>query len=106
FRRASGGKPRHLCCMKSSSGLLPLLCAALFAWFPVYAEDGFEELFNGKDLDGWDGNPELWSVEDGVIVGRTKSPEDLAYNQFLIWRGGTLKNFELRVKIKVTGDNN
>jgi hypothetical protein len=32
------------------------------------------ELFNGKDLDGWEGHPELWSVEDGVIVGRNKEP--------------------------------
>src|SRR5690606_17454145 len=92
--------------MKSPLGLFSLLCAALFALLPSHGEDGFVELFNGKDLSGWDGNPELWSVEDGVITGRTKSPEDLAYNQFLIWRGGTLKNFELSVKVKVTGDNN
>jgi glucose/arabinose dehydrogenase len=67
--------------------------------------DGFVSLFNGKDLEGWDGNPELWTVEGGAIVGRTKGPEHLAYNQFLIWRGGTVKNFELHAKIKVTGNN-
>jgi putative heme-binding domain-containing protein len=69
------------------------------------AEDGFVSLFNGKDLSGWDGNPELWSVEDGAITGKTKGPGHLTYNQFLIWRDGTLKNFELRAKIKVTGNN-
>jgi len=92
--------------MKSPPGLLPLLFAALFAISPSHAEDGFVELFNGEDLSGWDGNPELWSVEDGAITGKTNGPEHLAYNQFLIWRAGTLENFELRVKIKVTGDNN
>jgi putative heme-binding domain-containing protein len=69
------------------------------------AQDGFRPLFTGKDLSGWDGNPELWKIEDGVITGQTTGPEQLAHNQFLIWRGGTLKNFELRAKIRVTGNN-
>jgi hypothetical protein len=69
------------------------------------ADDGFTSLFNGKDLSGWDGNPELWSVEDGCITGKTTGPEHLSYNQFLIWRGGTLKNFELRATARVTGNN-
>ena len=32
------------------------------------AERGFQPLFNGKNLDGWDGDPKLWSVRDGVLV--------------------------------------
>jgi putative heme-binding domain-containing protein len=92
--------------MKSLLRLLSLLLAVLFAFLPSHAEEGFVDLFNGKDLTGWDGNPDLWTVADGAIVGTTKAPEDLAYNQFLIWRGGTLKNFELRVKMKVEGKNN
>ena len=69
------------------------------------AEPGFKPLFNGKDLTGWDGNPALWSVEDGCITGKTAGPETLAYNQFLIWRGGVVKNFELRAKVKQSGNN-
>ncbi|HBJ85366.1 MAG TPA: DUF1080 domain-containing protein, partial [Verrucomicrobiales bacterium] len=54
-----------------------------------FGEDaGFKPLFNGKDLTGWDGNPELWKVENGEIIGTTTGPDQLAYNQFLIWRGG------------------
>ncbi|MFK5921823.1 MAG: DUF1080 domain-containing protein [Verrucomicrobiota bacterium] len=71
----------------------------------AFAQDGFRSIFNGKDLSGWDGNPELWSVEDGVITGKTKGPQQLTYNQFLIWRGGKVKNFELRLKIKQSGNN-
>jgi putative heme-binding domain-containing protein len=67
--------------------------------------DDFKPLFNGKDLDGWDGNPEIWSVGDGVITGKTSGPGQLEYNQFLIWRGGEMKNFELRAKVKATGNN-
>ena len=69
------------------------------------AQEGFRPLFNGKDLSGWDGNPELWSVEDGCITGKTTGPEQLTYNQFLIWRGGVVKNFELRAKMKQAGNN-
>ena len=32
------------------------------------------KLFNGKDLEGWDGHKNLWSVEDGVIVGKNSKP--------------------------------
>ncbi len=80
----------------------------LFSFFVstcAIAQDGFKSLFNGKDLTGWDGNPELWKVENGEIVGTTTGPEQLKYNQFLIWRGGVLKNFELRVKVKQSGNN-
>ena len=41
----------------------------------------------------------------GCITGKTTGPQQLAYNQFLIWRGGTVKNFELRAKIKQSGNN-
>ncbi|MDB6007472.1 MAG: heme-binding protein [Prosthecobacter sp.] len=81
-----------------------LLLSLLFTSF-ASAQDGFKPLFNGKDLTGWDGNPELWSVEDGCITGKTTGPEQLAYNQFLIWRGGRVKNFELHAKIKQRGNN-
>lgn len=92
--------------MRIPLGSFSFFIAILLAVWPATAEEGFTELFNGKDLSGWDGNPELWSVEDGAITGKTKGPEALGYNQFLIWRGGVLKNFELRVKLKVTGENN
>lgn len=82
-----------------------LLFSLLLSLSAASAQDGFKSLFNGKDLTGWDGNPELWSVEDGCITGKTTGPEQLAYNQFLIWRGGVVKNFELRVKVKQSGNN-
>ncbi len=63
------------------------------------------KLFNGTDLSGWEGNPELWSVQEGVVVGITKDDEPLPYNQFLIWRGGQVKNFELRATIRQSGNN-
>jgi hypothetical protein len=86
--------------------LLPL-ALALFAVVPaVRAQDGFVPLFNGKDLTGWDGDPRLWKVEDGIVVGTCAGPADFKQNTFLIWRGGTVNDFELRATIRVVGDNN
>jgi hypothetical protein len=83
-----------------------LLLALLLTSVPASAQDDkFQSLFNGKDLEGWDGNPELWSVEDGVIFGKTTGPEQLEHNQFLIWRGGEVKNFILHATVKTEGNN-
>ena len=85
--------------------LSALLAFLLVALSPLSAQDGFKPIFDGKSLAGWDGNPELWSVEDGCLTGKTKGPDHLTYNQFLVWRGGVVKNFELRAKIKCSASN-
>lgn len=90
------------------------ICAfvvAVLAVLPLRAADkpdadGFVSLFNGKDLSGWAGDPELWSVEDGCITGKTKGPDHLKYNKFLIWRDGEVADFELRCEFRLEGKNN
>jgi hypothetical protein len=47
-------------------------------------EAGFKNLFNGKDLTGWDGNPKLWSVKDGALTGQTTKENPATGNTFLI----------------------
>jgi hypothetical protein len=39
-------------------------------------------LFNGKDLEGWEGYEDLWSVKDGVIVA--KNTETIKYSTYLL----------------------
>ncbi len=69
-------------------------------------EVGFENLFNGRDLTGWVGNPKLWSVKDGVIVGQTTADVPTKGNTFLIWTNGVVGDFELRCSFKVVpGDD-
>jgi len=41
---------------------------------PLKGESKTIELFNGKNLDGWVGYEDLWSVQDGVIVGKNTKP--------------------------------
>lgn len=77
-----------------------------FSWFSVGAE-GTIQMFNGKDLTGWEGNPKLWSVEDGAITGKTgNEPHNkLKHNTFLVWKGGDVSNFEFKCKYKMVGGN-
>ncbi len=70
------------------------------------AEDGVEVLFNGSDLSGWTGNAENWKVENGVIVGTTTEESPLPYNQFLIWDGEPVENFQLTAELKLISDGN
>jgi len=67
---------------------------------------GMEQLFNGKDLTGWDGDPRLWSVRDGVIHGETTPENVAAGNTFLIWQGGNVGDFELRLSFRCNATNN
>ena len=71
---------------------------------PAAPPAGFQAIFSGQDLSGWEGSPDYWSVKDGCLTGVTDG--SLKYNRFIIWRGGALKNFELRVKVKVTAGGN
>jgi len=68
-------------------------------------DEGFVTIFNGKDLEGWDGNPDFWSVKDGVIHGETTKEKPTRGNTFCIWRGGTLADFELRLSFRIQNGN-
>jgi hypothetical protein len=69
------------------------------------ADSGFKSLFNGKDLSGWDGNKDFWSVRDGALTGQTTAEKVLKANTFLVWKDGTPANFELKLRFKLTAQN-
>src|SRR6266567_260864 len=69
------------------------------------AEEGFKSLFDGKNLTGWAGRPQHWSVEDGAITGRTTKEHPAQGNNFLIWTNGTVSDFELRLSYKIVPNN-
>ena len=78
--------------------------ALLFALaVAAFAEPGFKPLFNGKDLKGWDGDPRLWKVRDGMIVGSTEGVT-LDGNTFLITKG-SFADFILKAEVKLRNHN-
>lgn len=68
-------------------------------------DDGFVSIFDGKTLDGWDGNPKFWSVQDGSITGETTKSNPTSGNTFIIWRKGKTADFELKLEYKIIGHN-
>lgn len=92
--------------------LAAVLCVGILSVaHPAFAapagpdETGFVSMFNGKDLTGWDGDPKLWSVKDGCIVGQTTEDNPLKTNTFLIWRGGKPGDFILRFSYRIENHN-
>lgn len=93
--------------------ILPSLC--LLPWTLLAAEPGsavpqesadMRVIFNGKDLTGWDGDPRLWSVRDGVLHGETTAEEPAKGNTFIIWKDGGIKDFDLRLSFRCNATNN
>ncbi|HLY11878.1 MAG TPA: DUF1080 domain-containing protein [Planctomycetota bacterium] len=71
---------------------------------PVQDADGFVEIFDGKTLTGWSA-PDMtfFSVQDGAITGEATPKHLPPYNQFIVWQGGRVRDFDLRFKFRVTG---
>lgn len=63
---------------------------------------GWTQIFDGKSLTGWDGPSEVWHVEDGAIVG-VSSDQHPSGTTNIIWRGGEVSNFMLKVEMKLQG---
>ncbi len=69
-------------------------------------EPGFTTIFDGKTLTGWDGNPTYWRVEDGSLVGEITPDTVIKSNTFIIWRGGSPRDFELKLDYRITATGN
>ncbi len=90
-----------------SAPLLVLLLFSLTLLPSCQPESGpeaeFVSLFNGQDLSGWLGDPRLWTVVDGVIVGSTEQTK-LTHNSFLSTRT-SYSDFVLRASVKLLNGN-
>jgi hypothetical protein len=61
---------------------------------------GYVSLFDGKDLKGWDGDPSVWSVKNGEIVGISTTADPK--HSYLVYRRLEAKDFDLKVEIRDT----
>jgi Domain of Unknown Function (DUF1080) len=74
---------------------------------PIAFEDktGFQPIFDGTSLKGWDGDPTFWKAEGGAIVGESTEANPVKENTFIIWRGGEPADFELKVEFRINNTN-
>jgi hypothetical protein len=82
--------------------VLASLCSLLLATFCQAQEIS---LFNGRDLTGWAGLPQYWSVKDGAITGKVTSKNGSKGNTFLVWQGGEVADFDLTLQYRLVPDN-
>ena len=69
-------------------------------------EPGFQSIFDGSTLRGWEGDPKYWRVSDGAMVGEITPETIIKSNTFIIWRGGSPEDFELKVEYRITAGGN
>lgn len=82
--------------------LLPLILSTLL---PAAEDNGFKSIFDGKSLKGWKApNMSYWSVEDGAITAQSTEENPCKSNQFLVWQGGDVADFELKAKFRLANN--
>lgn len=89
--------------------LIPILLAVTFSMHqpPISADSPkFEQIFDGKSLDGWKGDPTYWRVEDGKLVGEVTPETLLKQNSWIIWQGGEVADFEIKLEYRVSDKGN
>lgn len=99
---------------KLSAVLMMLLALVLNTMLPGCAtsqksrgnQKGFVQIFDGKTLKGWEGDPTYWRVENGSLVGEITPSTLLKRNQFIIWKDGLTNDFELTLECKITNSGN
>ena len=84
-----------------------LVACALFVASTALSQDadshGTVRLFDGKSLSGWDFDADHWRVENGAIVGEIPRGTTLNKNTWIVWKGGELRDFDLRLQFKLSG---
>jgi hypothetical protein len=94
---------RSICILMLAGLLHAASPCAMNTLTPEEKKDGFSLLFNGYSLEGWDGDPVRWTVQNGAILGSSDA-HPFQVNTFLIHKG-TFRNFILKGDIKLRNHN-
>ncbi len=90
-------------------GIIFLITSSLYAQFPEPAADedrGFKQILTEETFDNWEGDPEYWRFEDGILIGEITKDNLIEENTFIVWNGDTVKDFELKVEYRISPDGN
>ncbi len=80
--------------------------AALLIFTGAASDEEYKSIFDGKSLDGWDAlNMNYWSVEDGAITAESSEDNPCTMNQYLVWQGGDVADFELKAKFRLANNS-
>lgn len=68
-------------------------------------EAGYVSIFDGGDLEGWDGDPKFWRAENGKLIGETTIARPLEHTTYILWRKKKVGDFELKLEFRLSGGN-
>jgi hypothetical protein len=77
-----------------------------FAQIAATPDADFKSIFDGKTLSGWEGDPVYWRAENGCLVGEVTPETVMKQNSFIVWRGGTTGEFELKLEYRISAKGN
>jgi len=69
--------------------------------FDFAAHEGWQQMFDGRTLAGWEGQMDAWRVTDGAIVSSSDGSSNAPV--YLFWKGD-LADFEFKTEIKLEGE--
>src|SRR5580658_10987720 len=68
--------------------------------YDIDEHTGYKQIFDGKSFDGWDADPSIWRVENGLMVGETLEGKPKG-NNYIVYRGDTTRDFDLKLQMKI-----
>jgi hypothetical protein len=68
--------------------------------YDIDEHTGYKQIFDGKSFTGWDADPSIWRVEDGVMVGETLAGKPKG-NNYIVYRGEKTRNFDLKLQMQI-----
>ena len=68
--------------------------------YDIDEHTGYKQIFDGKTLAGWDGDPTIWRVDDGIMVGETLQDKPRG-NSYISYAAGQYKDFDLKLQMKI-----
>ena len=69
-------------------------------------KDGFIRIFDGKTMNGWEGDTSFWRIEERSFVGEVTPEKPLKANTFMIYRGEIPANFEFKALYRISPEGN
>ncbi|WP_238398661.1 DUF1080 domain-containing protein [Edaphobacter sp. 12200R-103] len=68
--------------------------------YDIDEHTGFKQIFDGKTFSGWDADPSIWRVEDGMMIGETYEGKPKG-NNYIVYRGDKTRDFDLKLQMKI-----
>jgi hypothetical protein len=68
--------------------------------YDIDEHTGYKQIFDGKTFTGWDADPSIWRIENGVMVGETFEGKPKG-NNYIVYRGDKTRDFDLKLQMKI-----